>query len=267
MTPKTKKVPPHNPEPPKPDAETAEKPIDIPPEPAAIPEISPRSYPNLDAPVANPEVKTSIISEHHPEAAEPKNQPAENQTPQQHAEKAETVPAISKESIIEDTPAMEYTLPEEEKKSGKKIIIIGAAFVLAITAAAVLVVIGLNRNKAVENIAPETSKTEEIQTAPAKEETPTAVFDKSKFTLEILNGSGAAGAAKKIADRLSLLGYEVIKVGNAPEVDKTQVYLSLDMENFKSEFLKDLEADFKEASISGELKDSTASARIIIGKN
>lgn len=267
MAKKTKKVPPHSPETQELDAKTAEKPADIPSEPAAVPEISPRSFPNLEAPVANPEVKTPIINTRHPEASEQKSQPAVDQTPTQPAEKAEAAPALSKESIIEDTPATEYALPEAEKKSGKKFIIIGAAFVLAITAAAALVVIGLNRNKAVENIAPETTKTQEIQTAPPKEEAPAMIFDKTKFTLEILNGSGVAGAAKKIADKLSPLGYEIIKVGNAEEVEKTQVYLSSAMENFKSEFLKDLEADLKEATISGELKDSTASARIIIGKN
>lgn len=266
MAKKTKKVSPHSPETQELDAKTAEKPADIPSEPAAVPEISPRSFPNLEAPVANPEVKTPIINTPHLEASEQKSQPAENQAPIDHLEKTETAPVTPKETVVEDTPALEYTLPEAEKKSGKKFIIIGAAFVLAISAAAVLIIIGLNRNKAVETKVLETSKTKEIQTAPPKEEAPAIVFDKTKFTLEILNGSGVAGAAKKIADKLSALGYEIIKVGNADVVEKTQVYLSSEMESFKSEFLKDLEADLKEATISGELKDSTASARIIIGK-
>lgn len=266
MTPKTKKIPPHSPEPPKSEAETAEKPASIPDEPTAVPEISPRSFPNLEAPVYNPEVKTPIISAHHPENAEPISQPAVNQASLEHVDIAETAPT-PKESIFEDTPAMEYTLPQGEKKSGKKIIIIGIFIVLIIAGIALWLFLNFKKDPKTAEEKTETNQNQIIETSPPPEEKPAASFDRTKFTLEILNGSGIAGAAKKIADKLSPLGYEIIKVGNAEEIEITQVYLSSGMESFKSEFLKDLEADFKEASISGELKDSTASARIIIGKN
>lgn len=266
MAQKNKKVPQHNPEPKKLDAKTAEKPADIPSEPAAVPEISPRSFPNLEAPVANPEVKTPNISVHQKEIPEMNNQEVTNTVPVQHAEKTEIAPALSKESILEDTPATEYTLPEEEKKSGKKPIIIGIFIVLIIAGIALWFFLNFKKEPRTAEKKVETSEIQENELKPSPEAEPTAVFDRTKFTIEILNGSGIAGAAKKIADKLSVLGYEIIKLGNADEVDKTQVYLSSEMESFKSEFLKDLEADLKEATISGELKDSTASARIIIGK-
>ena len=267
MAQKNKKAPPHSPQPQKLEEATAQKPATTTLGQTAIPEISPRSYPHLETPVNNQATKTPIISTNQIQVEQSENQPAINEIPAQHVEKAEPA-QTPKESIIEDTPATEYTLPEEEKKSGKKMIIIASLAILIVVGAIIWFLTSSKKDQKIEEKTVETAKTQEATITPPKEEKSVPAFDRTKITLEILNGSGIAGAAKETADRLSSLGYQTIKVANASEeVANTQVFLSSEMEKFKSEFLKDLETDLKEATISGELEDSTASARIIIGKD
>jgi len=147
------------------------------------------------------------------------------------------------------------------KKSGKKLFILGAILLLLII---VLGVVGfiffpienLPWNK---NTAPPVSK-ETTTTLP--------VLVKSDWSFEVLNGSGVTGAAGKTADELEALGYRVVEIGNA---DK-QTYIGNGL--FVSQKMKDkvnlLVSDLKDtitiATVAGILKDSTASARIIIGR-
>lgn len=93
-------------------------------------------------------------------------------------------------------------------------------------------------------------------------------IDRSQWTLEVLNGSGVTGAAKKVADKLKDLGYQVIKIGNADKDDytKTQIYVKKELEDKINLVVADLKDAVKIASMAGQLQNSTASARIIIGK-
>lgn len=102
--------------------------------------------------------------------------------------------------------------------------------------------------------------------APAEEEKTS--FNRSKWSLEVLNGSGIAGVSKKAAEKLVQLGYQVVKTGNADKSNyqTTQVFVSNTLLDQADQLIKDLSDEFKSASMAGELKDSTASARIIIGK-
>ncbi len=97
--------------------------------------------------------------------------------------------------------------------------------------------------------------------------TPQAV-NRSDWSFEVLNGSGVTGEAKRIADALKELGYQVVKVGNADRSDYTQseFFVQEDLTDKVDQVVVDIKDIIKIASISGELKDSTASARIIIGK-
>lgn len=103
------------------------------------------------------------------------------------------------------------------------------------------------------------------------EPTPTnkPVFDKSDWSLEILNGSGVTGAAKKIAERLQTFGYPVVKTGNADKdnYSQTQIFIKKSLQDRAELIIADLKDIIKIASVAGELQDSTASARIIIGKD
>lgn len=94
------------------------------------------------------------------------------------------------------------------------------------------------------------------------------VLNKSDWNFEVLNGSGIPGEAKKAAEKLQSDGYNVIIVGNAEQADYegTQVFIESDKTESKDLLITDLTGIFPGASYSGELTDSTASARIIIGK-
>lgn len=92
------------------------------------------------------------------------------------------------------------------------------------------------------------------------------VADKSAITIEVLNGSGIAGTAKKAADKLTALGYNVVSTGNSSVQTGSGLYLSQIAVSQETSILTDLTGMGYQASFSGELTGSTASARIIIGK-
>lgn len=94
------------------------------------------------------------------------------------------------------------------------------------------------------------------------------VFDRSGWALEVLNGSGVPGSAARIAEKLKNLGYSTIKIGNADKKSykQTQIYISPTLLNQSDLLLEDLKETVNVSTISGELKDSTASARIILGR-
>lgn len=98
--------------------------------------------------------------------------------------------------------------------------------------------------------------------------TPTPPFQPSKWPLEVLNGSGTAGKAKLVADTLQARGYPVVKIGNADKSNyKTmQLFISKSASESSDLFINDIKSVYASASYSGELKNSTASARVIVGK-
>lgn len=92
---------------------------------------------------------------------------------------------------------------------------------------------------------------------------------RSQWSFEVLNGSGTTGLAKKIGDKIKDLGYQVVKTGNADKDDypKTQILVKKEFSDKVDLLVADLKDIIKIASYAGELKDSTASARIILGKD
>lgn len=106
--------------------------------------------------------------------------------------------------------------------------------------------------------------------ASTSQPTPTPqALNRTEWSFEVLNGSGVTGAAKKIADSIKTLGYQVVKSGNADNQDfaQTQIFIKSDLQSKSDMVIADLKDVIKIASYAGELKDSTASARIIIGKD
>lgn len=98
---------------------------------------------------------------------------------------------------------------------------------------------------------------------------PKAVLKREDWSFEVLNGSGARGLAKKISDQLRQSGYNVVKTGNAGKDNypKTQILVSKDFLDRVDLVIADLKDIIKIASVAGELKEGTASGRIIIGKD
>lgn len=96
---------------------------------------------------------------------------------------------------------------------------------------------------------------------------PAPAIDRSEWTLEVLNGSGITGAAGKTAEKLTSLGYTVVKIGNADNNDyeETQLLVTKSMLPNGNLLLEDIKKIIHVATISGELKNSTASARLILG--
>ena len=90
-------------------------------------------------------------------------------------------------------------------------------------------------------------------------------LDRSSITFEVLNGSGTPGVAKKSADSLQALGYKIIGTGNAGDVTGNKLYLKTSAEGYSGNIITDL-AEFKISTVSGELTEGTASARLVIGK-
>lgn len=115
---------------------------------------------------------------------------------------------------------------------------------------------------------------EKLQPTPTPEPTvvPTPTVEphiRSDWSLEVLNGSGVSGLAKKVAEKLIELGYPVVKTGNADNqsYEATQILVKTELLEKVDLVVADLKDAVKIASMAGELKEGTASARIIIGKD
>lgn len=190
-------------------------------------------------------------------------------------------PARDKELKKEVSEDLEKSAPQESaqdekmdsyqpvmshSKPGKK------KFIIAAVVVAILLITFLSFKSNFDKSAKTEPKTENqpIQTqTPTPTPTPGSSLARSEWSLEVLNGSGITGTAKKVADKLRELGYTVIKTGNADRDDYelSQIFISSDFKDKVDLLVEDIKDVIKIASVAGELKDATASARIIIGKN
>lgn len=152
-----------------------------------------------------------------------------------------------------------------QKKSNKKTVFIA---VLAVIVLAAIGFVVLNLTGNAEKSEKTTPQDQNSTPTPSPTQAPKEL-NRSEWTLEVLNGSGATGLAKKIADQLQDLGYPVVKIANADRDDYQQSQILV--ENSRLDDVDLVVADLKDiikiASFGGELKDSTASARIIIGQD
>jgi len=158
----------------------------------------------------------------------------------------------------QNQPLIENIPLEQTNKKNYKILILG---LLVATAIAVLV----------SGYFYWQSKKEIPQPSPTpttvKTEEKTYVFNRSDWSIEVLNGSTKAGAASKLAKDLETLGYKITKTGNADNKDykNSSVALSTDIKKYKAVFLGDLDGKITLSETTETQKDSTASAQIIIG--
>jgi hypothetical protein len=179
------------------------------------------------------------------------------------------VPAPSEEQDLSsetETTLSERPLEEEVplEKTNRKLFMAGLIVVLFIFGVTGWVFYLTNR------YAEETTQ-EEITLEEGATEEPTATpapiqLERGEITLEILNGSGVAGAAGDAAEVFEALGYEDVEIGNADETEGTELYVSSDVEGLIDVLLEDVEEELDISSISGELDDSDVSVRIILGE-
>lgn len=124
-----------------------------------------------------------------------------------------------------------------------------------------------NKNNGGSTPAP-TSASSPIST-PQPTQAPKKTLNRSEIALEVLNGSGVTGEAKRIGSKLQNLGYPVVKMGNADNSTyaQTQIFVKKNLLSKVDLVVADLKDIVKISSVAGELKEGTASARIIIGKD
>jgi hypothetical protein len=116
--------------------------------------------------------------------------------------------------------------------------------------------------------APTAASTKVPETAPESSPTKGEVPDKASLTIQVLNGSGAAGAAGKMATLLKTLGYTKVTTGNADAYTYKNVTIRRPASQAgAAEALKeDLEKTY--IVTESETKDlpSDAAIEIIVGK-
>lgn len=115
---------------------------------------------------------------------------------------------------------------------------------------------------------PTPTPTPVLETPVEEQPTPTPAFDRSKFTLRILNGTKTSGLAASVSAKLKDLGYSVDKTGNATNSAFTKTALRIkkgSSAGLIEQLIKDLNPDYI-AQESENLKDSdTVDAEIILG--
>lgn len=190
-------------------------------------------------------------------------------------------------------PSRRSYVYESNRESGNKkrviLIILGVIILIALVAYAVIATGGKGEGELevtpTPTIAetptptlPEPTTTDESPT-PTSKATPTPTgrttpaptssseLDRSNLKLEVLNGSGVAGAATKMSNALKDLGYEVTSSGNADnfEYENTEIQLKSTKKAYLDMLKEDLGDDY---TIGSATSDYTGDADgvIIVGK-
>lgn len=173
---------------------------------------------------------------------------------------------LNKESVVEtsDNPNFKDMEPAPGRKSMKKIIFVIIILIVLLSAGFFFraQIKGLVGGGGVKSTPSPSMSTPEPSPTPSP-------LVRSDWSFEVLNGSGASGLAKKIASNLQVLGYFVVKTGNADKdnYSETQILIREDLLEKVDLVIADLKDIIKIASVAGQLKEGTASARIIIGKD
>lgn len=217
-------------------------------------------------------VPPDILGDKTAELAEPENT-QENADIQENTPPAANVPepTPSDERVDSDKPTDTPQVqtdrgPENEpqiEKNNRKLFFFGAfVFILTVlvTSAIGYLVVNTNQPEEEEKILVTEASPTPIADVPEE-------IDRSEWKFEVLNGSGVSGAAAKASDSLEELGYEVVKVGNSDEVESTELYLEKGKSDEEIDLLiKDLEEDFGGLSVTGELTDSDANVKLVLGE-
>lgn len=185
----------------------------------------------------------------------------------------ENINNLNKESVTEEKATRpvnnfrfeETVQPSSTQKSPKALIII-------IGIIAIVLILGFifrTQIKGLFFLSDQTTSTPTPIPTSAPTPSPKPALIRSDWSFEVLNGSGITGLAKKVADQINSLGYQVVKTGNADKNDypNTQIMVREELADKLDLIIADLKDIVKIASSGGQLKDSTSSARLILGKD
>lgn len=113
-----------------------------------------------------------------------------------------------------------------------------------------------------------TSPTPTPSSAPSPTPTPVTP-NRADITIEVLNGSGVAGAAAKMQEFLEGKGYDVGRAGNAGKTDykETEIHVKSDKESYISLLKGDISEGYTVGTAAADLADdSDYDAQVIVGK-
>jgi len=205
------------------------------------------------------EVSDESVSENIGEQ-NPQNQDKESETKNKQSETESTIEKISDEK--QDTNNFEVleTKSEEINLGRLMWIIIPTTLLVGALAGGIITYFS-----GISSIQPENSPTplstpiSEPETEQPEENADKTEIKREELKIQVLNGSGIAGAAGKAADFLESLGYKDVKTGNAEKSDYENVYLSIkkEKESYKELLIGDLE---KEYTLSDETETLEASS-------
>jgi hypothetical protein len=199
----------------------------------------------------DPAVKPAIVTPTMPQAGN-----AKPTTPE------DVVPAVDKNAPLRIEQIEEGEEDEPQDKSNKRLYSLGGLIlILIILGVGGFIYFFINNQLDREGIVVPVVH-ESIQASPS------AAFVRSKWSFEVLNGSGIPGISKKTADELTALGYKVVQIGNADKqtYKGNELFIDQEMESKVNLLITDLKGTVEIATVAGILSDSTASARIIVGR-
>jgi hypothetical protein len=124
--------------------------------------------------------------------------------------------------------------------------------------------------KATPSASPSAKKEEPKKATEAakKKEEPKPILKRSSLKIEVLNGSGAIGAAGKAEELLKSKGYKVVSVGNASNYNfaKTEIRLKPSKADYLPLLTKDLSDSYTVIKGASLKESSSYDVQVIIGK-
>lgn len=189
------------------------------------------------------------------------------ESPGTESEESKSVLTPSKEEFKEAKEETEDS--ESVEGSGKKkyVLFVIAAIILGIAVGAVVYFVqqkGLLGSS--ESKVKKEEVMEEVTESGGSEDGEKDQLERGEITLVILNGSGVAGLAGHTTTIFEELGYTVSETGNADSTTGNELYINPEVEGMVDVLLEDVKSELNISSVSGELVDSEASARIILGE-
>lgn len=162
---------------------------------------------------------------------------------------------VEPESVVTtSTPAPVVTNSEPVKKEGGSWWMLLVAFVLGLLVGAVMMYIIKAQRLA---LSPQKEVAVVTQT-PEPTATPVSEVKRSDLKVQVLNGSGVAGAAAKAKTFLEGLGYKGVAAGNADgDFAKTEIEIKKDKSSASGMIKKDLESDYTLSDTIGTLDASS----------
>lgn len=96
---------------------------------------------------------------------------------------------------------------------------------------------------------------------------PSPTFDRSKFTLRVLNGTSKSGLASSVSAKLKDLGYSIDKTGNASgsAVKQTLVRVKSGNDNLLQQLISDLTPDFQASGGANLNNSDSVDAEVVLG--